>query len=386
MLTSFLRRSLCVLVTLSALTASAQTLQVTTDHPSAFYHQGETVIFRVSGAPGVADYVVSKDGFGTLSSGTVSVGKEPAEIRASLDEPGVIHCDVTLKSDATTKPIKATGGAAIDPRQIKPSLPPPDDFDAFWDAQKKLVASEPAKPVLTPVKSPDDGVETFDVQINCPGGAPVSGYLAIPKNAKPKSLPAILYPHSAGVRSSDLPHAIHGAKLGLIALDINAHGIPNGKPDKFYSDLANGELKGYPAKGVTSDRESVYFRGMYLRLIRALDYLTTRPEWDGKILIVEGSSQGGGQSLVAAGLDQRVTLCLACVPAMCDHTGFKADRASGWPRLVPKDASGNYDEKAAQIARYVDAMNFASRIKCNTLCHRGIDRQDLRGNQRLFGL
>jgi cephalosporin-C deacetylase-like acetyl esterase len=364
---TLLRRSfICTFIVLIAATTGAQSLQVSTDRREAIYHRGESVIFRVTGGSGVADYVVSKDGYATLSSGTVTLGKAPVEIRASLDEPGIIHCDVTPRGDATTKPIKATGGAAVDPHFIKPSQPPPDDFDAYWDAQKKLLAAEPAKPVLTPVKSPDDSVQTFDLQINCPGGAPVSGYLAIPKDAKPKSLPAILYPHSAGVRSSDLPHAVHGAKLNLIALDINAHGLPNGKPDKYYADLFAGDLKGYPARGITEDRDHVYFRGMFLRLLRAIDYLSTRPEWDGKILIVQGSSQGGGQALVAAGLDQRVTLCLASVPALCDHTGFKANRASGWPRIVPKDASGKYDEKAAETARYFDAMNFATRIKCNT--------------------
>src|SRR5690348_894174 len=93
--------------------AAQQTLQVKPDRYDGFYHKGETVIFRVSGGSGVADYVVSKDGVGTLSSGSISLGDKPAEIKASLDEPGVIHCDVTPRSNPTTKPV--TGGAAVDP-------------------------------------------------------------------------------------------------------------------------------------------------------------------------------------------------------------------------------------------------------------------------------
>ena len=96
------------------------------------------------------------------------------------------------------------------------------------------------------------------------------------------------------------------------------------------------------------------------------DFLASQPNWDGKVMIVEGSSQGGGQALVAAGLDQRVSLCIAAVPAMCDHTGFAVNRACGWPRLVPKKDSGEYDSKAAESVRYVDAMNFATHIKCPT--------------------
>lgn len=346
-------------------------MEVTPDRLDAMYHVGETVTFSIVLRNGTSPlegeeltYKLSKDGFTPLGGGTITSAAQAVTVKQSLDEPGVVHCDVTYAAP-TTKPVVATGGAAFDPDKIKPSLAPPDDFDAFWEKQKTLLAGEPAQPVLTPVDSKDPNVDAFDLQINCPGGAPVSAYLAIPKGAKSKSLGAILYPHSAGVRSSDLPHAVKGARLGLIALDINAHGIVNGKPDKFYQDLYNNELRGYSARGA-DDLEKVYFRGMYLRLLRALDYLTTRPEWDGKVLIVEGSSQGGGQALVAAGADHRVTLCLAAVPALCDHTGFLANRASGWPRIVMKDASGKYNEKATQVVRYIDAMNFATRIQCPT--------------------
>ncbi len=343
---------------------ATDTLHVATDRPDAVYKRGETVVFHVSAPQGWSvQYKLSKDGVGDLGSGTLDIGDQPADVKSSLDEPGVIRCEVTHATSDSKKPVSAIAGAAIDTADIKPSLPVPEDFDAFWQKQKERLAAEPAQPVLTKVATTRPGVECYDVQINCPGGAPVSGYLAIPKDAKPHSLAAILYTHSAGISGGDLPHAIKGAKLGLLALDINAHGIPNGKPDKFYEDLSNGALRDYPGRGV-KDRETVYFLGMYLRVMRALDFLTARPEWDGKILIAEGSSQGGGQSLVAAGLDPRVTLCFAAVPAMCDHTGFVVGRACGWPRLVPKDADGKYDETATQVSRYVDNVNFATHIKC----------------------
>src|SRR5690606_31768012 len=110
--------------------------------------------------------------------------------------------------------------------------------------------------------------------------------------AAPKSLPAILTVHGAGVRSSSL-----GGPAGLaktyqaIAMDINAHGIPNGQTKEFYDALSAGELKGYPHFG-REDRETSYFLGMFLRVQRALDFLTSQPEWDGQVLVVQGSSQG----------------------------------------------------------------------------------------------
>ena len=36
---------------------------------------------------------------------------------------------------------------------------------------------------------------------------------------------------------------------------------------------------------------------------RAVEYLSERPDWDGRTIVVTGGSQGGLQALVAAGLD-----------------------------------------------------------------------------------
>ena len=58
---------------------------------------------------------------------------------------------------------------------------------------------------------------------------------------------------------------------------------------------------------------------MYLRDSRVLDYLLTRPDWDGKTIVLTGGSMGGQQSLVLAGLrPEKITAVLVCVPAGAD--------------------------------------------------------------------
>jgi cephalosporin-C deacetylase-like acetyl esterase len=363
-----------LLLSTAAARAQAPAVEVTTDRPEALYSCGEPVTFRIHAGEKDRDpsgetvkYVILRNGITQISSGAVRLGDAPAEVRSSLSEPGFLRCDVRYQSDATTRPVTALAGAGYEPEKIRPSMPVPDDFNEFWDEQKKLLSENPAEATLTPVDSQDPQIEAFDVQVSCPApGNNVSGYMARPRGAEPRSLPAILYPHSAGVHDSDLSHAVRGAKLGLIALDFNAHGLPNGKGAQFYKDqYPNGPFKGYAYRGVES-REECYFRGMYLRLLRALDFLTQQPEWDGRILIVEGSSQGGGQALVAAGLDHRITLCLASVPALCDLTADAAGRESGWPKMLKYTAETADHDKATQAVRYVDAMNFASRISCPT--------------------
>jgi cephalosporin-C deacetylase len=334
-------------------------------NPDALYKRGETVRFRVSLRPGATvsptakvEWTLSKDGLPPSTQGNGELLDGLLTVAGSLDEPGFLQCRVKLQA-AGTGSVPALGGAAIEPEKIQPSLPPPADFDAYWSGQKARLAAVPINARLTPVEPAGKTAEVFDLQADSVG-APVSGYFARPRGAAPKSLPAILTVHGAGVRSSSRGSAEGWAAQGLLALDINAHGLPNGMPEDFYKNLADSDLKDYRIRGRDS-RDTIYFNGMFLRLVRALDFLTAQPEWDGRTVIVSGSSQGGAQALVAAGLDSRVTFFAAGVPAMCDHTGFKAGRINGWPKFIPTGEQP--PDTVTEAVRYYDAVNFAARTK-----------------------
>ena len=137
-------------------------------------------------------------------------------------------------------------------------------------------------------------------------------------------------------------------------------------PADFDAFWASGDLRDYRTRGRES-RETIYFRGMFLRLVRAIDFLTAQPEWDGKTVVVFGSSQGGFQAIVAAGLDARVTFLAAGVPAGCDHTGITAGRINGWPKFIPSPSAEKADVKVVEAVRYYDAMNFATRTKAGAV-------------------
>lgn len=347
-------------------------LSVVTDRADARYESAEPIGFDVEvlkyGQPansGLVKYTMSKDGLNEMFVGRKNVEGKTIQLHGLLPEPGILRCTVTL-SPGDGQSIRAVAAAAVSPEMIGQSLPVPEDFDEFWTLQKQRLASVPATTELNEVDSAEGSIEAFDLKVACLGPTPVSGYFARPKGAKPKSLPAMMWVHGAGVRSSNLKNALKGAKQGMLSLDINAHGIPNGRPTAFYRELSSGRLKNYRHDGRDS-RETSYFLGMYLRLMRAMEFLTAQPEWDGKILIVRGHSQGGGQSLVAAGLDPRVTCIAVGVPAMCDHSGRVLNRINGWPKLVPTNHAGNPDPAVLEASRYFDAVNFASRTKAEAI-------------------
>ncbi len=351
---------------------SGYQLSVATDPPDALYAVGQPARFVVTvkhdGQPtsaGQLTCIIDKDGMPPVTEHTLTLTDGVATVERALDEPGFLRCRVTY-IDPNKQRLTAIAGAGFDPLRIPPSLPVPEDFDAFWTQQKARLASVQMTTRLTPVKSPAAGVECFDTEVACVPPRPVSGYFARPIDAQPASLPAILLVHGAGVRSSNLGGAASAAaRFHALAMDINAHGIVNGQPDAFYQELAAGELRDYRTAN-REDREQCYFLGMFLRLTRAIEFLTSQPQWDGRVLVVRGSSQGGGQAIAAAGLDPRVTLISAGVPAICDHSGKVVGRINGWPKLAP-DVDGQADPKILQVARYFDGMNFATRAKAEAI-------------------
>lgn len=353
-------------------------LSIVTDRPGAVYKVGEEAKFVISlkrgGEPmsgADVSFTLGQEGMAPTRQGNIKIAGGSASLSGSMKEPGFLQCRVIYHpAPGATNAVTAMAGAGFDPEAIKPSMPAPDDFDAFWRKQKQALDAVPMKPALTPVESPVEGVECFDAQVPCVPPRPVSGYFARPKGAGAKRHPAILSVHGAGVRGSILGGVRGGSFMGAagaakqfdaLAMDINAHGIPNGKPKEFYDALNAGELKDYRSQG-REDRERCYFLGMFLRLVRAIEFLKSQPEWDGKVLIVRGGSQGGGQSIAAAGLDQQVTFISAGVPAICDHTGKVAGRVAGWPKLVP-EIDGRPDPVILNAARYFDCVNFAARAK-----------------------
>jgi cephalosporin-C deacetylase-like acetyl esterase len=351
--------------------AAEYSLKVTTDKAEPLYSRGELVKYSISftrnGSPVAGARVkwrLSKDGVEPpLEDGVADISSGTAGLSGKLDEPGFLQCraDVSIPG-VSIRSARAAG--AVDPLAILPSLPMPDDFVKFWDGQKKKLSEIPIALQLTPVKASTAGVDCFDAQA-ASVGAPMSGYLAKPSGAIKNSLPAILLCHGAGVASSRQKVVEGWAKDGFLALDFNAHGLPNGKAPEFYKNLYTGELKEYYLKSAES-RDTVFFLGLFLRLLRGIDVLTSQPEWDGEILIANGRSQGGGQAFAAAGLDSRVKFFAAQIPALCDLTGMAVGRIQGWPKALSMDGD-KLNPKAMEASRYFDAVNFARLTKADAL-------------------
>lgn len=384
--------SLLLIATTGCLLAQSA-LTVSCDQPTGVYPSGQEAVFTITRNDAAetspaATVKILRNNREVLVTKTVPGNKASQAIRFTPPTDGWYLCTVTLPGEEK-KPAAATG-VVFNPDALAPSMPAPDDFDAFWAAQKARLAAQKPAPVLAPLTPEQRLVETANpdhlakieslekqgftcsnLSIPCLDVRPLEGYFAKPPPAANGGRPAILFFHAAGIeggwcRATAVNALIYAQRFNAIVLDMNAHGMLNGQPQSYYDALAKEGLSGYQSRGLES-REQYYFLGMFLRLLRGIDFLCAQPEWDGKHLICIGISQGGAQVLAAAGLDSRVSAAVAIVPGMCDITGPVADKPSGWPGFGGGKLDDGKTKQSLETVRYFDAVNFCARSKAETL-------------------
>ncbi len=282
---------------------------------------------------------------------------------AAMKNAGFLQCIVTAFHEG--KEYRGLATAAYSPGTIQPTVDNPKDFTSFWDRAKTELAKVPldTRMTLMPERS-TEAVNVYHVNIqNFPAGARVYGILCVPK--KEGKYPALLRVPGAGIRPylSEIPSGIANAEKGIITMSIGIHGIPVNLDASVYDNLATGGLSNYPAINL-DNKDRYYYKRVYLGCVRANDFLTSLPQYDGTNLGVTGGSQGGALSIITAALDSRVKYLAAFYPALSDITGYLHNRAGGWPHLFSKEnlAINNSKEKIETVG-YYDVVNFARQLK-----------------------
>ena len=297
--------------------------------------------------------IVLKKGKGTITMGT-------------MKKPGFRDCRMTVKLGNQVYKHHVKVGFSVD--QILPYTQMPSDFKEFWNKNKQELNSFPltytkelAKEYCT------DNIDCYLVklQINKQGQS-VYGYLFYPKNAHKKNCPVVLCPPGAGIKTIKEPlrHKYY-AEQGCIRLEMEIHGLnPTMTTEEFKEiSTAFGHESNYLNINL-DNKDNYYMKRVYMACVRAIDLLTSLPEWDGKNVIVQGGSQGGALAIVTAGLDERVTLCVANHPALSDMAGFKAERADGYPHF--SRTPGMDTPEKIKTMSYYDVVNFARLVKAHT--------------------
>jgi cephalosporin-C deacetylase len=288
-----------------------------------------------------------------LANGTLNIPPQ------TLKSPGFLQCIVTAFYEG--KEYRGLATVGFDPGSIKPTVELPADFSAFWDKARAEASKIPidARMTLLPERCTEN-VNVYHVNIqNFRQGSRVYGILCVPK--KEGKYPALLRVPGAGIRPYNGDVAT--AEKGVITLEIGIHGIPVNLDPYVYNSLMAGALNGYWYFNL-ENKDRYYYKRVYLGCVRANDFLTGLPQYDGNNLAVAGGSQGGALAIITAALDSRVRFLAAYYPALSDITGYLNGRAGGWPHLFNKDnlAYNNSKDKIATVG-YYDVVNFARQLK-----------------------
>ncbi len=346
------------------------------DHADWLYQTDEQAKVEVGfykyGVPrdGEVKYEIANDMLAGDKQGSVTLKSGRAVINMGTRKtPGFRDLRLSMKIDGKTYQHHVKVGFSVD--KIQPYTQEPKDFMAFW--QKNLDELKPLPLKYTKELAPEYCTDKIDcylvkLQIDKMGHA-MYGYLFYPKNAKKGSHPVVLTPPGAGIKTIKEPlRNKFYAENGFIRFEVEIHGLdPRLSADKFkeISSAFNDGNGGYLANGL-EDKNVYYMKHVYCGLVRCIDFLTSLPEWDGKNVAVQGGSQGGALSIVAAGLDKRVTQCVVNHPALSDMAGYtEKGRTGGYPHFnkLPQ-ILGNKD--CLNTMAYYDVVNFARYVTADS--------------------
>ena len=314
------------------------------------------------------DYVLEGDG-GFLKKGSVISGKDPVIIEGKLDRPGFMLLTLTAKDykDLKGRAITRFAGAGVEPEKIVSGTKMPADFEAYWANEiRKLRARTPKITCREAVEfynaENKNLVKIYDVRIE-DGDVNATGILTIPLFPGKKKLPAkITFGGASWIGSN--PAVKEAVYRSVMVFAMNIHDTKNKVTAKEKSLLRKRpDIANYQYNNI-HDKEKYMPRKIFLRIVRSLDYLKSRPEWNGKDLIAAGPSFGGCQTIVAAALDKDITLACPGGAAMADHRGADNRQKEGWPRLLKSRQAKADAKKAKENSAYFDVANFARLIKC----------------------
>lgn len=355
-----------VMIVATALGVAAQSNQVqlmlVPNRDNGLYESGEQVKMKViatrCGMPlndVEVSYEVSEDLMDAHIKKTVKLKGNEATINVgSMKKPGFLRVRARVEHDGKKATAMSTVG--FDVEQLTPTVTLPEDFDEFWNKNLEELKKYELRPEMTLLPERcTKTVDVYHVSYRNIGGSRMYGVLTVPK-AEGK-YPAIIRLPGAGIgpKSGDVKHS----ERGVIILELGIHGIPVNLEGSIYDDLTRGVLSAYYLDNL-ENRDTYYYKRVFLGCVKAIDFLQSLPQCDGKIGTL-GGSQGGLLSIVTSRLDSRIKATAIYFPAMCDQEGYIHGRAGGWPHAFK--FKGNCTKEKLTTARYYDAANFARGLK-----------------------
>lgn len=346
------------------------------DHADWLYQTGENAKVEVSfckyGIPrdGELKYSIGNDMLQPDKHGSVKLKNGRAVINMGTKKtPGFRDLKLSVSLDGKTYEHHIKVGFSVD--KIKPYTQEPQDFRSFWQKNVEELKQVPMSYTKELYKDYcTDKIDCYLVKLQIDKmGHSMYGFLFYPKNAQPGKHPVVLCPPGAGIKTiKDPMRNKYYAENGFVRFEVEIHGLDPRIPSETFGEISrafNDRNGGYLANGL-ENKDIYYMKHVYVGLVRCIDFLTSLPEWDGKNVAVQGGSQGGALAIIAAGLDSRVTQCVANHPALSDMAGYAAKGGTGGYPHFCRQPQILSNKDCLNTLAYFDVVNFARYVKAPT--------------------
>ena len=273
-------------------------------------------------------------------------------------EPGFYRFGCTLRSDGEGEDISDSMVVGFCPEKVNRAVTKEADFDEFWQkAIRELKGIAPEYNMILQSEKSTEKRQLYLVEMKSLDNITVRGWLEVPK--KPGKYPAVL--RVPGYTSAMKPVNKYDDMI-IFSFNVRSHGNSD--------EVAGAPLELW-VRGL-EDKNDYYYRGTYMDCIRAMDFLSSHEKVDIERIGVWGGSQGGGLTFMIASLDDRVNVCVADVPWLCDMKNyFKAthwDEVDDW---LAEDSSRTWVSMLRTMS-YFDTMNMTDKITCPVLMRIGL--------------
>ena len=346
------------------------------DHADWLYQTGENAKVEVSfckyGIPrdGELKYSIGNDMLQPDKHGSVKLKNGRAVINMGTKKtPGFRDLKLSVSLDGKTYEHHIKVGFSVD--KIKPYTQEPQDFRSFWQKNVEELKQVPMSYTKELYKDYcTDKIDCYLVKLQIDKmGHSMYGFLFYPKNAQPGKYPVVLCPPGAGIKTiKDPMRNKYYAENGFVRFEVEIHGLDPRISSETFGEISrafNDRNGGYLANGL-ENKDIYYMKHVYVGLVRCIDFLTSLPEWDGKNVAVQGGSQGGALAIIAAGLDSRVTQCVANHPALSDMAGYAAKGGTGGYPHFCRQPQILSNKDCLNTLAYFDVVNFARYVKAPT--------------------
>lgn len=257
-----------------------------------------------------------------------------------------------------------------------PARTEPADFDAFWQDTLAETRRFALEPTFYTAGYGLRTIETFDVTFRGFGGAPIKGWLMLPR-LRQGPLPCVVeYIGYGGGRGFPYDWLFYSAAgYAHLVMDTRGQGsvwLHGDTPDPD-PEPVNPQAPGFMTRGVLDPR-TYYYRRLITDAVRAVETARAHPDIDPARVAVAGTSQGGGLALAVTGLVPDLSAAMPSVPYLCHYR-----RAVEITDCDPYGELQRYlrihRDQVKQVFKtlsYFDGVNFAARANCPALFSVGL--------------